>query len=49
MSFDIDVGYTSERGPRQENEDFAGACRPTPHEEELGFIAAIADGVSMGG
>lgn len=49
MSFDIDVGYASERGPRQENEDFAGACKPAPHEEELGFIAAIADGVSMGG
>jgi serine/threonine protein phosphatase PrpC len=49
MSFDIDVGYASERGPRQENEDFVGACRPAPHEEEFGFIAAIADGVSMGG
>jgi serine/threonine protein phosphatase PrpC len=49
MSFDIDVGHASERGPRQENEDFVGACKPAPHEEELGFIAAIADGVSMGG
>lgn len=49
MSFDIDVGHASERGPRQDNEDFAGACKPAPHEEELGFIAAIADGVSMGG
>jgi serine/threonine protein phosphatase PrpC len=49
MSFDIDMGYTSDRGPRQENEDFVAAQRPAAHEEALGFIAAIADGVSMGG
>ena len=49
MSFDIDMGHASERGPREDNEDFAAARRPAPHEEELGFIAAIADGVSMGG
>jgi len=49
MSFDIDMGYTSDRGPRQDNEDFAAAQRPAPHEEALGFIAAIADGVSAGG
>ncbi|MET0333512.1 MAG: bifunctional protein-serine/threonine kinase/phosphatase [Rhizobacter sp.] len=49
MSFDIEMGHASERGPRQENEDFAAACRPAAHEEELGFIAAIADGVSQGG
>jgi serine/threonine protein phosphatase PrpC len=49
MSFDIDMGYTSDRGPRQDNEDFAAAMRPAAHEEALGFIAAIADGVSAGG
>ncbi len=49
MSFDIDMGYTSDRGPREENEDFAAAQRPAAHEEALGFIAAIADGVSAGG
>lgn len=49
MSFDIDMGYTSECGPRDQNEDFAAAVRPAAHEEALGFIAAIADGVSVGG
>jgi serine/threonine protein phosphatase PrpC len=49
MSFEIDMGYASDRGPRADNEDFAAARRPAPHEEELGFIAAIADGVSVGG
>ncbi len=49
MSFDVDIGHASERGPRAENEDFAAAQRPAPHEEALGFIAAIADGVSAGG
>ncbi|MGY4829590.1 protein kinase domain-containing protein [Sphaerotilaceae bacterium SBD11-9] len=49
MSFDIDMGYTSDRGPREHNEDFAAAMRPAAHEEALGFIAAIADGVSAGG
>jgi len=49
MSFDVDIGHTSERGPRADNEDFAAAQRPAPHEEALGFIAAIADGVSAGG
>ena len=49
MSFDVDIGHASERGPRAENEDFAAAQRPAPFEEALGFIAAIADGVSAGG
>lgn len=49
MSFEIDLGYASDRGPRAENEDFAAARKPAAHEEELGCIAAIADGVSMGG
>ena len=49
MSFDVDIGHTSERGPRTENEDFAASQRPAPYEEALGFVAAIADGVSAGG
>ena len=49
MSFDVDIGHASERGPRTENEDFAASQRSAPHEEALGFIAAIADGVSAGG
>ncbi len=49
MSFDVDIGHASECGPRALNEDFAAAMRPAPHEEALGFVAAIADGVSAGG
>jgi serine/threonine protein phosphatase PrpC len=49
MSFDIDMGWTSLRGLREQNEDFAAAMRPAPHEEALGFVAAVADGVSAGG
>ena len=49
MSFDVDIGHTSERGPRLLNEDFAGAMRYPEGEESLGVIAALADGVSAGG
>ena len=49
MSFDVDIGHASERGPRQDNEDFVASQRPAAHEESRGFIAAIADGVSSGG
>jgi len=49
MSFDIDIGYRSDPGPRERNEDFCAAVPPAPHEEALGFICAIADGVSAGG
>ena len=49
MTFEVDIGHASERGPRVDNEDFAASQRPAPHEEALGFIAAIADGVSVGG
>ncbi|WP_157264506.1 bifunctional protein-serine/threonine kinase/phosphatase [Azohydromonas aeria] len=44
MSFDADIGHASRRGPREVNEDFAGALR-----EKRGLVAAIADGVSTGG
>lgn len=49
MSFEVDVGYSSARGPRERNEDFAGAVRAEPHESARGLIAAVADGVSSGG
>lgn len=49
MSFDVEVGHASQRGPREGLEDFAAVARPAPHEEAWGVIAAIADGVSSGG
>jgi serine/threonine protein phosphatase PrpC len=49
VSFDIDVGHASERGPSSSNEDFAAVCQPDAADEPLGWIAALADGVSTGG
>ena len=49
MSFDVDIGHFSLKGPREVNEDFAAALRPAPHDEARGLVAAIADGVSGGG
>jgi serine/threonine protein phosphatase PrpC len=49
MSFNVDIGFTSERGPRSGNEDFAMARQPAPHESPWGVMAALADGVSNGG
>ncbi len=49
MSFDVDVGHYSAKGPREVNEDFAASLRPAPSDESRGLVAAIADGVSMGG
>jgi serine/threonine protein phosphatase PrpC len=49
MSFEVDIGYHSARGPRALNEDFAGAVRAPRGEDARGLIAAIADGVSAGG
>jgi len=49
MSFDVDIGYMSQRGPRALNEDFGGAVRASGHEASRGLIAAVADGVSGGG
>lgn len=49
MSFDVEIGYASERGPRSAMEDFAGVNRPAAHEGAWGVIAALADGVSSGG
>lgn len=49
MSFDLDIGHASERGPRERLEDFAAVVRPAPQHEAHGVIAALADGVSSGG
>jgi len=49
MSFDLDIGHTSERGPRTGNEDFALVRQPGPGDAAWGVIAALADGVSTGG
>jgi serine/threonine protein phosphatase PrpC len=43
MTFDVDIGHASLRGPRARNEDFAGALRDPARG---GLVAAIADGVS---
>ena len=45
MSFDVDIGHSSERGLRERNEDFVA----TTTDETRGLIAAVADGVSSGG
>lgn len=49
MSFDVQAGQASQRGPRDRLEDFAAIRHPQPHEQTWGLIAAIADGVSEGG
>lgn len=49
MAFEIDIGFTSLAGRKEVNEDFAAAMLPEPGQEAMGAIAAIADGVSMGG
>ena len=49
MAFEIDIGFTSLTGKKEINEDFAAAMLPEPGRETMGAIAAIADGVSMGG
>jgi serine/threonine protein phosphatase PrpC len=49
MAFEIDIGFTSLTGKKEVNEDFAAAMLPEPGREAMGAIAAIADGVSMGG
>ena len=49
MSFDIDIGFTSQTGKKATNEDFAAAMLPERGKEGMGAIVAIADGVSTGG
>ena len=49
MSFTVDIGYSSQRGPRALNEDFGGVVRAPAPDEARGLVAAVADGVSRGG
>lgn len=49
MALDVDIGWHSVRGRRDDNEDFAAAQGAPAHEAQRGLIAAIADGVSGGG
>lgn len=49
MRLDVDIGWHSVRGPRDDNEDFAAALEAPAHEAQRGLVAAIADGVSTGG
>ncbi len=49
MAFDIDIGFATQAGRKDVNEDFCAAMLPEPGQEALGSIVAIADGVSTGG
>jgi len=49
MAFELDIGYASQAGRNEINEDFCGAMLPLPGNEGMGAIAALADGVSAGG
>ena len=49
MAFELDIGFASSAGTKNSNEDFCGALTPEPSLEGMGFIAAVADGVSGGG
>ena len=49
MAFDIDIGFVSQAGRKDINEDFCAAMLPAPGQEGWGSIVAIADGVSTGG
>ena len=49
MTFEIDIGFASQAGRKDINEDFVAAMLPEAGREHMGVIAAIADGVSQGG
>lgn len=49
MAFEIDIGYASQAGRKDSNEDFCAAMLPPPGQAGMGSIVAIADGVSAGG
>ncbi len=49
MSFELDIGYNSQPGKKEINEDFCAAMLPAAGQESYGAICAIADGVSSGG
>lgn len=49
MAFEIDIGFASQAGRKEINEDFCAAMLPQTGQEDMGSIVAIADGVSTGG
>ena len=49
MAFEIDIGFVSQAGRKEINEDFCAAMLPGPGQGGMGSILAIADGVSTGG
>ncbi len=49
MAFDIDIGFVSQAGRKDINEDFCAAMLPGEGQGGMGSIVAIADGVSTGG
>lgn len=49
MAFELDIGFVSQTGRKDINEDFCAAMLPAPAEAGMGSIVAIADGVSTGG
>jgi serine/threonine protein phosphatase PrpC len=49
MAFEIDIGFASQAGRKEINEDFCAAMLPQIGQEDMGSIVAIADGVSTGG
>lgn len=49
MAFELDIGFTSAAGSKAVNEDFCAAMLPEAGYEDMGAIAAVADGVSRGG
>ncbi len=50
MAFEIDIGFATAAGRKDQNEDFCAALLPQSGPEEgWGAIVAIADGVSTGG
>ena len=49
MAFNIDIGFATQAGRKDCNEDFCAAMLPEPGQEAMGSIVAIADGVSAGG
>ncbi|MEZ5643717.1 MAG: bifunctional protein-serine/threonine kinase/phosphatase [Burkholderiaceae bacterium] len=49
MALDIDIGYASQAGRKDTNEDFCAAMLAPSGHADMGSIVAIADGVSAGG
>ena len=43
MAFEIDIGFASQAGKKDINEDFVAAMLPDAGHEALGAIAAIAE------